>query len=160
MASWQEFEHQAPALSALCYQRFKATDLMMMGTIRKNGFPRISPIEWIVFEGELMLGGIWHAKKALDLLRDPRCTLHSTTTNKDGQEGDAKLWGRATPLAEERVEGYWQRVFDQTGWRATGPAHIFTIDIESAAYLAFTGDGTMKMLRWPGSGEWLLTKHG
>ena len=73
MAKWSEFERQAPALSALIYQRFKATDLLMLGTLRKDGFPRISPTEWILFQGELVLGGIWHAKKALDLLRDPRC---------------------------------------------------------------------------------------
>ena len=159
MASWNEFERQAPALSALLYQRFKATDLMMLGTLRKNGYPRISPIEWVIYEGQMALGGIWQAKKALDLLRDPRCTLHSTTSNKNGQEGDAKVWGRATPLAEERAEGYWQWVFDQTGWRADGPAHIFTIDIESAAYVVFAGDGTMKRLQWPGDGGWKLTKH-
>ncbi len=159
MASWSDFERMAPALSALIYQRFKATDLLMLGTLRKNGFPRISPIEWVIFEGEMALGGIWQAKKAMDLLRDPRCTIHSTTANKNGQEGDAKMWGRATPLAQDRVESYWQWVFEQTGWRADGPAHIFTIDIESAAYVVFTGDGTMKRLQWPGTGEWVMTKH-
>ena len=70
MASWDEFELQAPALAALCFQRFKSTDLLMLGTLRKDGFPRISPIEWVIYEGELALGGIWQAKKALDLLRD------------------------------------------------------------------------------------------
>lgn len=160
MASWGEFELQAPALAALCFQRFKSTDLLMLGTLRKDGFPRISPIEWVIYEGELALGGIWQAKKALDLLRDPRCTIHSTTSNKDGKQGDAKLWGRATPLAEHRIEGYWQWVFEQTGWRANGPAHIFTIDIESAAYVAFTSDGTMKRLQWPGDGQWIVTRHG
>ena len=159
MASWDEFELAAPALSALCFQRFKATDLMMLGTIRKDGFPRISPTEWTIYEGELVLGGMWHAKKALDLLRDPRCTLHSTTSNKNGQEGDAKLWGRAIPLAEERIEAYWQWMFEQIGWRADGPAHIFTIDIESAAFISFTGDGAMKRLQWPGDGTCVVTRH-
>jgi len=159
MATWDELERQAPALSALIYQRFKATDLLMLGTLRKTGYPRISPIEWALFEGELTLGGIWQAKKALDLLRDPRCTLHSTTSNKDGKEGDAKLWGRATPLAESREAAYWQQVFDDTGWRPSGPAHVFSIDIESAAYVVFTADGTMKRLQWPGDGEWKIRKH-
>ena len=159
MASWAQFEREAPALSALCFQRFRASELMMLGTIRKNGYPRISPTEWTIFEGELVLGGIWHAKKALDLLRDPRCTLHSTTTNKDGQEGDAKLWGRATPLAEDRVEAYWQHIFEEIGWRAEGPAHVFTIDLESAAYLAFRPGEGMKRLQWPGDGEWVVTQH-
>jgi len=159
VASWAQFELEAPALAALCYQRFKATDLVMLGTIRKNGFPRISPTEWTVYDGDLVLGGMWQAKKALDLLRDPRCAVHSTTTNKNGQEGDAKLWGRAAPLAEERVEGYWDWIYGQMGWRASGPAHIFTIDLESAAYVTFGGDGTMKRLLWPGTGEWVTSRH-
>lgn len=159
MAKWSDFEREAPALSALIHQRFKATDLLLLGTLRKDGFPRISPTEWILFEGELVLGGIWHAKKALDLLRDPRCALHSTTSNKDGQEGDAKMWGRATPLAGEREEAYWQWVLEQTGWSTNDPAHIFTIDFESAAYVVFTGEGKMKRLQWPGSGDWVVTQH-
>ena len=130
MASWAEFEREAPALSALCYQRFKATDLVMLGTLRKDGFPRVSPIEWVIYEGELALGGMWRAKKALDLLRDPRCTIHSTTANKDGQEGDAKLWGRAAPLSKEREETYWQKMFADTGWRPPGLSHVFSIDIK------------------------------
>jgi hypothetical protein len=113
----------------------------------------------VIYEGELALGGIWQAKKALDLLRDPRCTIHSATSNKDGKEGDAKLWGRAAPLSEQRIERYWDWVFQETGWRATGPAHIFTIDLVSAAYVTFTGDGAMKRLQWPSDGEWITTRH-
>jgi hypothetical protein len=158
VVTWSQFEGEAPELAGLALARFKATDLMMLGTLRKDGFPRISPIEWAIFDGDLTLGGMWQAKKALDLLRDPRCTLHSTTANKNGQEGDAKLWGRARPLPEEREERYWRKVFDDTGWRPAGPAHVFTIDIESAAYLVFTADGTMRRLQWPGDGDWIETK--
>ena len=159
MATWAEFEREAPALAALCFQRFRATELMMLGTIRKNGYPRISPTEWTLYEGALVLGGIWQAKKALDLLRDPRCTLHSTTTNKSGKEGDAKLWGRAVPMPEDQQAPYWDHIFEEIGFRPDGPAHVFTIDIESAAYVTFTGDGTMKRLQWPGDGEWIVTRH-
>ena len=159
MATWAEFEREAPALAALCFQRFRATELMMLGTIRKHGYPRISPTEWTLYEGELVLGGIWQAKKALDLLRDPRCTLHSTTTNKSGKEGDAKLWGRAVPMPEDQQAPYWDHIFEEIGFRPDGPAHVFTIDIESAAYVTFTGDGTMKRLQWPGDGEWIVTRH-
>ena len=159
MATWAEFEREAPALAALCFQRFRATELMMLGTIRKHGYPRISPTEWTLYEGELVLGGIWQAKKALDLLRDPRCTLHSTTTNKSGKEGDAKLWGRAVPMPEDQQAPYWDHIFEEIGFRPDGPAHVFAIDIESAAYVTFTGDGTMKRLQWPGDGEWIVTRH-
>lgn len=157
MVSWTTFEENAPALAALCYQRFKATDLVMLGTLRKDGFPRISPVEWAMYGGELTLGGMWHAKKALDLVRDPRCTIHSTTANKNGLEGDAKLWGRATELTPAGLEDYRQWVYDQSGHRPRLPFHVFTIDIESAAYVTFAG-GAMKRLQWPGDGDWIVAK--
>lgn len=157
MASWQGFEQLAPELAALARERFASTGLVMLGTIRRNGWPRVTPIEYTIFDGDLVLGGMWQSKKMLDLLRDPRCAIHSTTSDKNGQQGDVKLYGRASPLAEGRTEPYWQHIFDETGWRADGPAHVFTIDIESAAYVTFSGDGTMRWLTWPG-GRWRTKK--
>ena len=151
--NWQSFAHQSAELASLILSRFASTELLMLGTLRKNGWPRISPIEYTVYEGELMLGGMWQSQKLLDLLRDPRCTLHSTTTNKDGQEGDAKLYGTATPLAPAREPAYWQHIFDTTGFRPQGPAHVFTIDIQSASYIVFDGEGAMRYLTFPGN-EW------
>lgn len=158
MVSWADFERAAPELAGLVRDRFANTQLMMMGTLRKNGWPRVTPIEYSIFEGDLVIGGMWRSKKMLDLLRDPRCTLHSTTTNKDGTEGDAKLYGRALPLAEERLESYWQHIYEETGFRPDGPAHVFRIDIESAGYVVF-GDGAMRMLRWPENRDWLVTSR-
>ncbi len=155
--NWTQFQQQAPELAGLVFERFKATDLVMLGTLRPNGWPRISPIEWTIYEADLVLGGMWQSKKFLDLERDPRCAIHSTTQNKDGQEGDAKLYGRVVPYPEERVEGYWQHIFAETGWRADGPAHIYTIDIVEASYVAFDAAGTMRWLTWPG-GEWKSRK--
>jgi len=73
-------------------------------------------------------------------------------------EGDAKLGGRAVPLAEDRVPAYWDYVYAETGFRADGPAHIFTIDLVSAAYVVFTGDGRMRRLQWPGRSDWIETR--
>ncbi|MCK6565685.1 MAG: hypothetical protein L6Q80_13205, partial [Dehalococcoidia bacterium] len=104
------------------------------------------------------LGGMWQSRKCLDLLRDGRCTLHSTTSDKSGQQGDAKVYGQATPLAPEREEGYWRHIFERMNWRPEGPAHVFTIDIEAAAYVVFEQE-KMRMLRWPGPQEWMDRGH-
>ena len=158
MASWSAFANATPELAALARERFEARQLLMLGTLRRNGWPRISPIEFTFFEDDLVVGGMWRSKKMLDLLRDSRCTLHSATSNKDGQEGDVKIYARAFPLAPEREERYWQHVFDVIGWRPDGPAHAFTIDIESAGYIRFDGEGTMRWLTWPGPNQWQQRK--
>lgn len=156
MASWDQFETDCPDLAHLARERFGASELVMLGTLRKNGWPRITPIEYAFWEGEFVLGGMWQSRKMVDLLRDPRCTIHSTTTNKNGQEGDVKLYGRAIPLAPEREPAYWQHIFETMNFRPAGPAHVFTIDIESAGYVRFTPEGEQHTLTWPG-GKWRRT---
>lgn len=156
MVSWSEFERESPELAGLALERFRSTDLVMLGTLRKNGFPRITPIEWTVWDGELLLGGMWQSKKMLDLLRDPRCAVHSTTTDKNGTEGDVKLYARAFPLEAEREPAYWDHIYATIGFRPEGPAHVFRLDIESAGYVRFA-EGQMHMLRWPGN-EWVVRR--
>ena len=56
-------------------ERIQATGILLLGTIRADGRPRISPCEPYVVDGELLLGMMWQSKKALDLLRDRRLTL-------------------------------------------------------------------------------------
>lgn len=156
---WTDFETTIPELGVLLRQRFESTDLVMLGTMRKDGWPRITPIEYTIFEGDFVIGGMWQSKKMLDLLRDPRCSIHSTTTNKDGQEGDAKLFGRARTYDAATEERYWQHIYETMQFRPNGPAHVFAIDIDSAAYVRFTGEGTMNWLTWPG-GEWRTKASG
>jgi hypothetical protein len=67
----------------------------MLGTLRRNGWPRISPCELDLVGDELLLGMRWQSPKARDLLRDDRCVLHNCTSHRDGTEGDFKLYGRA-----------------------------------------------------------------
>ena len=159
MSTWLEFARDAPELAQLAEERFASTGLVLLGTLRKNGWPRITPVEYTLYDGELTLGGMWQSKKCLDLLRDGRCVVHSTTWDKDGKQGDVKLYGRAAPLAPEREAAYWQHIYDLMNWRPDGPAHVFTVDIESASYVKFEGDGTMHWLTWPG-GRWRTKRSG
>ena len=76
---------------------------------------------------------MWQSKKASDLLRDPRCTIHNTVFDRPATEGEFKVYGRAvnvTDLAERRRFG--DAVFDKIGFRAEEPEfHCFAIDIEN-----------------------------
>ena len=81
---WEEFKRADPELTALGEERMEATGLVLLGTLRKNGFPRISPVEPLLTMGRLYLGMMWQSRKALDLLRDPRCTVHSTVSDRHG----------------------------------------------------------------------------
>ncbi len=154
--NWQQLEASAPEFARLVRDRFDAHGMVMLGTLRKNGWPRITPIEFTIWDGDFLLGGMWQSQKMLDLLRDPRCAIHSATVDKDVVPGDAKLYGRAVPLAESRTAGYWEHLRVTTGFSHEGPAHVFTVDFESGGYVRIAGD-ELQWLAWPG-GTWQARK--
>ena len=93
--NWSQFKQSAPDLASLAEERFQRHGLVLIGTLRRNGWPRISPVEPLIVEGVLYLGMTYRSHKALDLLSDPRITVQTIVTNKDGTEGEVKLYGRA-----------------------------------------------------------------
>jgi hypothetical protein len=136
---WDEFAAAAPELSRLGEERLRARELCLVGTLRKNGWPRISPVEPEFVDGELMLGMMWRSPKAMDLLHDPRLVVHSVVSDRLGTEGDFKLYGRAVPVAESARRGrYRASVKARIDWEPDEPNyHVFAIDIVSAGYVTF-----------------------
>ena len=149
---WREFEGAAPELAALGRERFEATHVALLGTLRRDGSPRISPIEPKLVFGQLLLGMLAESHKAHDLLRDSRCTLHSAVSDVNGSEGEFKLDGRALLVNDPSVlHGDYE-----AWWTAAGasPSRVFSFDIAGAAHIAWDLEkGEMTIRRWsPTSG--------
>src|SRR5438067_10965706 len=139
---WDVFAKRCHELAKLGEERLRARELCLVGTLRRNGYPRISPVEPDFVDGELMLGMMWRSPKALDLLRDPRCVVHSVVSDREGTEGDFKLYGRAVDVrdAEQRAR-YRATVKARIDWEPSEPHfHCFAIDVESAGFVTF-GEG-------------------
>ena len=152
---WNDFKEAAPDLAKLGEERFESCGLVLVGTIRRNGWPRISPVEPLIVDGELYLGMSWRSRKALDLLRDPRCTVHSVVSNRDGSEGEFKLYGCARDEASpERRRVYAKTLSEKLGFDLEEEEdwHLFAVDIESAAFLIIA-DGEQHAQVWPQAGE-------
>jgi hypothetical protein len=152
---WDEFKAAAPALAALGEERFARSGVILLGTLRQDGFPRICPVEAHIVDGHLYLGIIWHSRKALDLLRDPRCTIHNTISRRDGTEGEFKLYGRAVEICDlEMRRRYCDALYEKIGWKPEEPHfHLFSVAIESAAFTQVQ-DGELVAKAWqPESGE-------
>ena len=144
-ATWQQFASQSPELAALGEAQFARTGLALVGTLRRDGWPRISPVEPFIVDGQLYLGMMWRSVKALDLLRDPRCVVHSTVSDREGTEGEFKVYGRAVEVTniEERgrLADAVAAVHAATGFRPEEPEfHCFAIAIESVAYSILQGE--------------------
>jgi hypothetical protein len=136
---WDEFAAAAPELAALGEERLRSRELCLIGTLRRNGWPRISPVEPDFVDGELMLGMMWRSPKAFDLRRDPRCVVHSVVSRREGDEGDFKLYARAADVQDPvRRERYRETIKARIDWEPQEHNyHLFAIDIESAGFVIF-----------------------
>ena len=147
---WNEFAAAAPDLARLGEDRLEKWGLCLVGTIRRDGTPRISPVEPLITDGKLYLGMMWRSTKALDLLRDPRCLVHSIVSEKAGTEGEFKLRGRAINITDlDERERYCVALYEKIKWRPTEPEfHLFALDIEQTVYQFFENEHR-KTTVWP-----------
>jgi hypothetical protein len=141
VTSWAEFAASAPGLATVAGERLERDRLCLVGTIRRDGSPRISPVEPLIADGELYLGMMPRSRKALDLLRDPRCVVHSVVADRSGAGGEFKLYGRVRDVtARDERERYCRRLFEAIGWRPEGDDyHLFALSIDQAAHVRFVG---------------------
>src|ERR1700741_3941426 len=109
MAAWRDFEHAEPALAQSVRGVFDAYKHKTNATPRADGSPRISGIEAVFEDGELVFGSMAHSRKGADLRRDPRFALHSATVDPvEGAEaewpGEAKITGSAIAAGQTSSE--------------------------------------------------------
>ena len=137
--NWAAFAEATPELAALGRERFERRELCMLGTIRRSGWPRISPCELDFVGDELLLGMMWRSPKAVDLLRDARCVLHSCTSDRNATEGDFKLYATARDVQDpDTHRAYRTAIRARIDWEPTGQFHLFAVDVESAGFVIFS----------------------
>ena len=136
MVSWADFAREKPELAQRGEALLEATGLCMLGTLRANGYPRISPVEPLLHDGQLYLGMMWQSRKARDLLRDPRCVVHNAHADKNGTDGDFKLYGLARDIADpDEREGYCRALEAKIGWRPENDEfHLFAVDVTEVGW--------------------------
>jgi Pyridoxamine 5'-phosphate oxidase len=138
MTAWQDVEQAAPEFAQRVRALFDAHRHKTIATLRADGSPRISGIESVFEDGELVFGSMSSARKGADLRRDPRFALHSATVDPiEGSEarwpGEAKITGRAIaagPIAE-------------------GPdGELFHADIAEVVHTHLNDEATMLVVEW------------
>lgn len=137
MVSWSEFTAVEPELAGRVRAVFDRNKHKTMATLRKDGSPRISGTEADFKDGELWLGSMPDARKANDLLRDPRVAIHGPTTEPDeagSMEPDAKIAGKAIEVTDPEI-------LAKFGEGAPpGPFHLFRVDVTEVAVTGVDGD--------------------
>ena len=63
LPSWADVELGAPELARLGMAKLTSARVAMLGTLRRDGSPHISPIEPCIAHGQLLIGAMaWLAK--------------------------------------------------------------------------------------------------
>jgi hypothetical protein len=140
MVTWKDVHSEAPEFARRVEQALRRNKHMTMATLRVDGGPRISGTELEISDGELWLGSMAQARKARDLLRDPRVAIHGPTADPPD---DPKLW-----LGEAKLSGRAEEVPHDD------PSHRFRIDIDEVVltHLNDAGDRLVIESWHPGRG--------
>ncbi|GAB2612044.1 pyridoxamine 5'-phosphate oxidase family protein [Streptomyces capparidis] len=144
--SWADVQAAEPAFAKAVEERFGRFRHHVLGTLRKDGSPRLTGLEADFRSGELWLGMMPNSRKARDLLRDPRFSLHANPgpgTDMDG--GDARVSGLALPVEDPETLA---RYAEQIGH--TDPFHLFRTDVTEVVRTSVEGDEIVLRVWHPG----------
>jgi len=155
---WTDLQERQPRLGQLSHDRLLSPGVLLVVTIRKDGTPRLSPVEPFVHDGELWLSMMLGSRKAADLRRDPRVLVHSVITSPNGEEGEVKLRGTAQPRDDaQEQQRYADAVSASLPWSPdVGKFHLFVVDIEQATYIRYdNATGDQHLAIWPPGKEFV-----
>lgn len=141
--TFAELETLAPTIAEFAHRKIVDTGLSLVGTTRRDGWPRVSGWELFLCEGRLYVGSMPNAVKVRDLRRDPRCCILTPLADKDDVDGEAKLFCVAREVDDPDEWERARRTFEaERGFDMgpPGPGHLFEMAITGAAYQRVVGD--------------------
>jgi hypothetical protein len=156
MASFAEVANVEPDLAERVRALLSSTTDAVVGTIRRDGSPRLSGADPYFHDGQLRLWSMPGARKGQDLRRDPRVAVHSIPWDsrrlRDGAddvgEADAKASGRAVLTTDAgEVSGFRAWLRSVRGVEPPEDWDLFTIDIDALTVVSVDG-GQLVVDRW------------
>jgi hypothetical protein len=93
----------APRIAEPIDERFRTRGIGILGTVRRDGSPRVSPIEVARHDGRLWVGMMPGSTKLLDVLRDPRVALLTPVSDREDLTGEGKLFGRLEQVTDPQL---------------------------------------------------------
>ena len=155
---WHDLVRRQPRLARVAHDRLLDPGVVLVATVRRDGTPRLSPVEPFVLDGDLWLSMLWQSRKAADLARDPRVLVHSIITSRDGREGEVKLRGQVVAEPDPAVQvRYAAAVGEALGWSPqVGRFHLFRVEVADVTVLRYDdATGDQFVTRWPSGQEFV-----
>jgi hypothetical protein len=150
LLSFDDFRSAAPALAEPILARLQDTRFALIGTVRKDGSPRVSPIEVGLHEGRLAMGMMPGSAKMLDVVRDPRACLITPVVDRMMPDGEGKLFGRIEQVGGEDGDRILRAMVEElegASFEDLEGSPVFEFRIGGAAWQHVDGD-TFDTLSW------------
>jgi hypothetical protein len=160
MASFADVENVEPDLADRVRAILSSTTNAVLGTIRRDGSPRLSGADPYFHAGQLRIWSMPRARKGQDLRRDPRVTVHSIPWDsrklRDGAaevgEADAKVSGTAVLVSDAgALSAFRTWLSSERGVEPPPDWDLFTIDIDALTVIS-VDDGQLVIDGWSTSG--------
>jgi hypothetical protein len=137
MITFSELEASAPDVATPIRDRLTTTGLALLGTIRADGSPRVSPIEVTLHDGHLYVGMMPGSRKSLDVLRDPRISLLTPVADKDDLAGEGKLFGELRTVEDlDQIAAVFHAAVDDSDYEVSDleGSPVFEVLVSGAAW--------------------------
>ncbi|MFI6580212.1 pyridoxamine 5'-phosphate oxidase family protein [Embleya sp. NPDC050493] len=147
MTSWAEFEKAEPEFAATVRERFGMYKHHVLGTVRRDGAPRLSGLEADFRSEQMWLGMMPGSLKARDLLRDPRFSIFANPgEGAEMEHGDVRVSGRAVEVVDDAVKGAYVAETSPPE-----PFHLFRVELEEVNRVGVEGEEMVIRVWRPGS---------
>ncbi|WTX00226.1 pyridoxamine 5'-phosphate oxidase family protein [Streptomycetaceae bacterium NBC_01309] len=134
-ADWSDFAQAAPDLARYARLAAERCGFVLVGTIRRDGTPRISPVEVHFVRHRLMLVMIAGSQKAQDLDRDPRLVLQTPVGRPAAPEPEVKIRGQVVDVDETQRQATAAWIEAASGWRPRTTWRFFAVTLNAANYV-------------------------
>jgi hypothetical protein len=143
MATWDEFAAAAPEIAEIGRGLFERFHIAYLGTVRKDGAPRVHPVSPIIANGRLFVATAPASPKRLDQVRDGRYVIHALPGKDDAE---FLIRGRARRVTDDTTRA---AVTEAAGHTVRAQDWIFEYDIEEAmsAYWEHVGQPDTRPVR-------------
>jgi hypothetical protein len=153
---WADLERDVPRLADRARELVVAPGVCLVATVRRDGTPRLSPVEPLLLDGDLWLSMLWGSRKAADLRADDRILVHNIVTSREGRPGEVKVRGRAVPVEDREGRNRYREAVAALGWQPVEPwFHLFVVDVLDVTSISYAGAGDQHVARWPAGVEFV-----
>lgn len=141
--SWKALEESNPELAALGRRRF-GIGLAYLGTVTKDGSPRVHPVTPIIGQGRLFLFMEPTSPKGYDLRRGSRYALHSMVEDTEGGGGEFMVTGTGRFIEDAATRAL---AVESSSYDPADRYVLFELDVDSALGFIYEPDNKIR-LHW------------